>query len=222
MVILSRKTKLRDDVTTPLMPTATLVPPRSQTLAPSLVEGHPLRSSRRVPNAHSNSKNDTFNHSIKIPQKLKVSFWPIVRVCQIPSVTSFSPKECDSLWWSKNEFKSIRQQLDSTVRRFKREDRDKENSMGNVPHSQTKNPILQYDYDDCVHGLEAQITTLFKRREIRERALLAVLAEQDLQDEEGYRCPKILARIYKKHTILSVHQALLRGISTAQDICEMR
>ena len=129
------------------------------------------------------------------PKKKKVNFVSKIKVRTIPARRHYTKEEFVSTWYSKAEFKSIREAAIDTVRMM----------------VQGHNPDDHVGY--CSRGLEFKVPAADKERQRRKRiAIRAVIEEQECQlMTDGKRNDEYLRSVYGGHCSNSTNAAFRRG-----------
>lgn len=128
-------------------------------------------------------------------KKKKVNFLSKIKVRTIPARRHYTKEEFASTWYSKAEFKSIRETAIDTVRMM----------------VQGNNPDDHVGY--CSRGLEFKVPTAGKERQSLKRiAIRAVMEEQECQlMTDGKRNDEYLRSVYGGHCSDSTSAAFRRG-----------
>ena len=107
----------------------------------------------------------------------KVSFSTSVAVKEIRHINAFSEEEKEAIWCGERDYQIIKAMVKSTVIMMMKGEQ-----------------IPEEDVDYCTRGLEFRTKAGSRvRSRNKMRARLAVLNEQDLQQEEGYFDPQFIA-----------------------------
>ena len=130
----------------------------------------------------------------------KVHFKETAFVVNIPHISEFSRDEIKSTWYNTNDLDVRKREIADSIHFLKSSSRD----------------ILR-QHDQCSYGLLTPSQKKHQKHVIY-AAIDAVLAEQDLQEEENVHEPEILADIYFLFTERSQWEALDRARRHAERV----
>jgi hypothetical protein len=135
-------------------------------------------------------------------QKSKVRFYHRVRIQRVTNRLDLSEEEVKGIWYSREEFKEIRQDCFSTIKIM------------------TGNESVDSDDDEefCSRGLEYKTKEAYKERlRNKQEIRLAVLDEQEFQSENDMDDPEWIAKLSRDESRLCVKAAILAAKKDEQE-----
>ena len=161
-----------------------------------------------MPESPSKSPTSTLNFGCSSPQPVKsrrrpraVSFAPPSELTQELPDTEFTLEDMEGMWFSKDEFRLIKQSYRFIVKLM-----------------ESKQGLLQDEEEEdemCSRGLESKTRVASRRRRQQiEASVDAVLCEQERQWENGYHSIRGLAQVYRQ---FAAQSSMLAYIAAQKD-----
>ena len=126
----------------------------------------------------------------------KVHFYPRVRIQRIANRQNLSEEHIEAVWYSRDEFKTIRKECFKTIRLL---------TDGEC--------IDEEEGEFCARGLEYKVPSLYKERQRNKSAIRhAIFEEQENQWGNEIEDPLVLAKISREISATCVEDAIVRGL----------